>query len=78
MDENLAACKARGRRQRKGSDQITNSDPLIKFLRQRVSRLNYGEKVPDLGQPAKCPSRRERLFANGTWRPARRPMAIAD
>jgi hypothetical protein len=49
MDEHLAACKARGRKKRKGSGQYTNSDPLIKFLRQRVSRLNYGERVPGLG-----------------------------
>jgi hypothetical protein len=48
MDEHLAACKARGRKKRKGSGQYTNSDPHIKFLRQRVSRLNYGEKVPGL------------------------------
>src|SRR5262249_53131541 len=27
----------------------TNTDPFIKFLRDRISRLNYGVKVPDFG-----------------------------
>ena len=46
MDEQLAACEVKGRKKRKGSSQYTNSDPFIKFLRQGVSRLNYGEKAP--------------------------------
>ena len=41
--------QSQGRKKRKGSGQYTNTDPLIKFLRQHVSRLNYGVKVPDLG-----------------------------
>ena len=50
MDDYLAACKAKGRKKRKkGSGQYTNDDPLIKFLRERISRLNYGVKVPDIG-----------------------------
>ena len=50
MDDHLVACKAKGRQKaRKGSGQYTNSDPLIKFLRERISRLNYGTKVPDVG-----------------------------
>ena len=49
MDDHLAACRAKGRIKRKGSGQYTNSDPLIKFLRQHVSRLNYGTKVPGVG-----------------------------
>jgi hypothetical protein len=51
MDDDLAACKARGRQKqkRKRTGQYTNDDPLIKFLRERISRLNYGTKVPDVG-----------------------------
>jgi len=49
MDNYLAACKAKGRKKRKRSGHYTNSDPLIKFLRQRVSRLNYGANVPCKG-----------------------------
>lgn len=44
MDEQLAAAKA-NRKKRQSSGQYANKDPLIKFLRQRVSRLNYGTKV---------------------------------
>jgi hypothetical protein len=65
MDEHLAACKAKGRRKRKGSGQYTNSDPLIKFLRQRVSRLNYGEKVPGLGVRPELDERRLITRYNG-------------
>jgi len=49
MDEYLAGCKAKGRQKRKHTGNYSNADPLIKFLRQHVSRLNYGVKVPDLG-----------------------------
>lgn len=49
MDEYLASCKAKGPKKRKRTGQYTNSDPLIGFLRDRISRLNYGIKVPDLG-----------------------------
>jgi hypothetical protein len=53
MDEYLAnakvKAKARQKKKRKGSGQYRNNDPLIKFLRDRISRLNYGVKVPDLG-----------------------------
>jgi hypothetical protein len=49
MDEHLARCKAKGRNKRKRSGQYTNSDPFIKFLRERISRLNYGTKVTDIG-----------------------------
>lgn len=49
MDEHLARCKAEGPKKRKRSGQYTNSDPFIKFLRQHISRLNYGTKVPDKG-----------------------------
>lgn len=44
MDEQLAAAKAH-RKKRQASGQYANKDPFIKFLRQRVSRLNYGVKV---------------------------------
>lgn len=44
MDEQLAAAKA-NRKKRKRSGEYANKDPLINFLRQRVSRLNYGVKV---------------------------------
>lgn len=43
-DEYLANAKA-NRQKRKRSGQYTNSDSLIKFLRERVCRLNFGEKV---------------------------------
>jgi hypothetical protein len=50
MDDYLASAKARSRQEkRKRSGQYANSDPFIKFLRQRVSRLNYGEKVAGYG-----------------------------
>jgi len=52
MDDYLANAKAQSRqkkKKRKGSGQYTNSDPQIKFLRQRISRLNYGTLVPDDG-----------------------------
>jgi hypothetical protein len=49
MDEHLARCKARGPKKRKKTGQYANSDPLIKFLRGRVSRLNYGERVAGYG-----------------------------
>jgi hypothetical protein len=50
MDEYLASAKAKGRQKgRKRSGHYTNSDPLIRFLRERISRLNYGVKVPGLG-----------------------------
>lgn len=49
MDEYLEACKAKGPKKQQRSGQYTNSDPLIRFLRQHVSRLNYGGKVPNLG-----------------------------
>jgi hypothetical protein len=51
MDEHLAARKAKGpqKQKRKRSGNYTSSDPLVKFLRQHVSRLNYGVKVPELG-----------------------------
>jgi hypothetical protein len=65
MDEHLAACKARGRQKRKGSGQYTNADPFIKFLRQRVSRLNYGEKVPGLGVRPELDERRLITRYNG-------------
>jgi hypothetical protein len=58
MDEHLAACKAWCRKKRKGSGQYTNSDPFIKFLRQRVSRLNSGEKIPGLGVRAELDEKR--------------------
>jgi hypothetical protein len=44
MDEQLAAAKA-NRKKRQRSGQYANTDPLIKFLRERVSRLNYCVKV---------------------------------
>jgi hypothetical protein len=49
MDEYLARCKAKPRPKRPRGGQYTDSDPLIKFLRQHVSRLNYGVKVPGIG-----------------------------
>jgi hypothetical protein len=50
MDDYLASAKARSRQEKRTrSGQYTNSDPFIKFLRQRVSRLNYGEKVAGYG-----------------------------
>jgi hypothetical protein len=52
MDDYLANAKAKAKarqNKRKRSGQYTNSDPQIKFLRERISRLNYGTKVPDLG-----------------------------
>jgi hypothetical protein len=68
MDEYLAACKTKGRRKRKGSGQYTNADPRIRFLRQHVSRLNYGEKVPGLlsaALPLFHPTRRRFLREQG-------------
>jgi hypothetical protein len=51
MDDYLAnakaAAKARKRQKRKRSGQYTNTDPQIKFLRERICRLNYGTKIPD-------------------------------
>ena len=44
-----AKAKARQKKKRKLSGQYTNNDPHIKFLRERISRLNYGTKVPDKG-----------------------------
>ena len=49
MDDYLASCKARGPKKRQGSGQYASRDPLIKFLRQRTSRLNYGTKVDGYG-----------------------------
>src|SRR5262245_3646619 len=49
LDECRARCKAQARPKRKRTGQYTNSDPLIKFLRQRISRLNYALKVTDEG-----------------------------
>jgi hypothetical protein len=50
MDDYLANARATGRqKKRQRTGQYTNDDPLIKFLRQRISRLNYGVKVPDVG-----------------------------
>lgn len=49
MDSHFASCKAKGSKKSKGSGQYTNGDPLIKFLRNRISRLNYGVNVPDVG-----------------------------
>ena len=49
MDDYLADCKAKGSKKRKRSGQYTNSNPLIKFVRKHVSRLNYGTKVPGFG-----------------------------
>jgi hypothetical protein len=49
MDDYLADCKAKGRRKRERTGQYANSDPLIKFLRERTSRLNYGAKVSGVG-----------------------------
>jgi hypothetical protein len=51
MDDYLVDAKAKSRqkKKRKRSGQYTNNDPLIKFLRERISRLNYGTKVPDKG-----------------------------
>jgi hypothetical protein len=51
MADYLADAKAQGRQKKKRtrSGQYTNDDPLIKFLRERISRLNYGTKVPDKG-----------------------------
>jgi hypothetical protein len=49
MDDHLASCKARGPKKRKNTGQYSNSDPLIKFLRERISRLNYGTKVSGYG-----------------------------
>jgi hypothetical protein len=49
MDDYLASAKARQKKKRKGSGQYRNDDPLIKFLRERISRFNYGFKVSDVG-----------------------------
>jgi hypothetical protein len=54
MDDYLANAKAQRRQKkqkqkRKRSGQYTNNDPLLKFLRDRISRFNYGVKVPDFG-----------------------------
>jgi hypothetical protein len=50
MDDYLADAKAQARKQkRQGGGRYANPDPLAKFLRRHVSRLNYGVKVPDLG-----------------------------
>jgi hypothetical protein len=52
MADYLADAKATSRqkkKKRKRSGQYANSDPQIKFLRERISRLNYGTKVPDKG-----------------------------
>lgn len=49
MEECLARAKAQGPKKRQRSGQYTNSDPFIKFLRERISRLNYGTKVADIG-----------------------------
>src|SRR5262245_57045894 len=44
-----AKAKSRQKKKRKRSGQYANSDPQIKFLRERISRLTYGTKVPDKG-----------------------------
>src|ERR1700677_4156109 len=49
MDEYLANAKAEAKKRkkkRKRTGQYTHADPLIKFLRERPSRLNYGVKIP--------------------------------
>ncbi len=48
-NEYLVNSKAKARQKRKRNGPYTNSDPLIKFLRERISRLNYGSKVLDVG-----------------------------
>jgi hypothetical protein len=65
MDEHLAHSKAQARPKRKRTGQYANSDPLIKFLRQRVSRLNYGVKVPDLGVRPELDARKLTARYNG-------------
>ena len=65
MDEYLARCKTKPRPKRPRSGQYTNSDPLIKFLRQRVSRLNYGVKVPGVGVRPELDERRLVTRYNG-------------
>ena len=49
MADYLANAKAKGPKKRKRTGQYTNSDPQIKFLRTHISRLNYAEKVTDIG-----------------------------
>ena len=49
MDEYLANAKAKGPKKRKRTGQYTNADPSSSSCVQRISRLNYGVKVPDLG-----------------------------
>jgi hypothetical protein len=49
LAEAKAKAKTRQKKKRKRTGQYTNSDPQIKFLRDRISRLNYGTKVPDKG-----------------------------
>ena len=53
MDEHFARSKAeaktRTKQNGKRSGQYRNDDPFVKFLRKRISRLNYGVEIPDLG-----------------------------
>jgi hypothetical protein len=49
MDVYLADARARGPKKPKKTGRYGNSDPLIKFLRERTCRLNYGAKVPGKG-----------------------------